>query len=301
MRQKTLKENSSIKDRLEYLYVEHAIIDQKDSSVEILRGSSSIPVPIASIACLILGPGVSITHAAIVAISDSGCLLVWSGERMRTMYATGLQENRNSRNILRQATYWADPDKHLLVVRRLYQKRFPDKDMTNLSIQQMQGAEGIRVKNIYVKYAKEYGVPWTERKYNRDDWEGQEDIQKALTIGNKLLYHVCHAAIMALGFSPVIGFIHTGIMRSFVYDIADLYKAEVVIPLAFWSISQGSKPEDMRDNVRGKMQEIQLLKRLERDLGTLFDTAGEEGETDEGALWRPEGNVESGRNYGHQA
>lgn len=300
MKQKSLKENSSIKDRLEYLYVEHAIIDQKDSSVEIRQGANSIPIPIASIACLILGPGVTVTHAAIVAISDSGCLLIWSGEHMRTMYATGIQDNRSSRNILRQIAYWADPDKHLLVVRRFYQRRFPEKNMDGWSIRQMQGAEGVRVKNTYLTCAKEYGVTWTERQYNRDDWEGQEDIQKALTIGNKFLYNVCHAAIVALGFSPVIGFIHTGMMRSFVYDIADLYKADIVIPLAFSNTANGKQPEEMRESVRKKMQEKQLIRVIEKDLEKLFDEVDEEGQTDEGELWGPNGNIPAGRNYGNK-
>ncbi len=295
MKQTTLKENAILTDRLEYIYIECARIDVRNSSVCIIRKTEIVPLPIASIVCLILGPGTTITHRAIEAISDSGCLVVWGGEHARAYYATGMQPERSSKNLLTQAKYWADPKLHMAVVQMMYKERFPDMDMRAMSLEQLRGAEGIRMQRLYHEYAETYHIEWSGRRYDRDNWDEQDQIQQYLSIGNKLLYNVCHAAIITLGFSPVIGFIHTGTMRSFVYDIADLYKADITIPVAFECCSKCVDQAGLREMIRARMQDQRLLKRIEKDCKNLFATDSDDiGELQ---LWDGAENRAAGLNY----
>lgn len=302
MKQNGAKENAVLEDRIEYLYIEHAIVEQCDSSVCIIQGRNRTPVPIANIACLILGPGTSITHRAIEAMTDSNCLLVWSGEEMRSFYAVGIEENRTSKNFLFQAKCAMDAKLHLKVVRKMYEMRFPDKNMNRMSLDQMRGYEGKRIKELYQQFACEYNVDWNGRVYDRNNWDGQDDINKALTIGNKLLYNVIHAAIVTLGYSPTIGFIHTGTMRSFVYDIADLYKTNIVIPTAFKVVGRGFTDlgSNIRMSIREKMEEQKLLKHIVHDLKELFgnnDHSSTQVSYEQGYLWDLNNTVLSGVNH----
>lgn len=297
MKQNTLKENAMLTDRSAYLYIEHAIVEQESSSISIIQGNRHTPVPIASLCCLLLGPGVSVTHRAIGAIAESGCLVVWVGENYRAFYANGIDENRSSKNFLRQMECATDPVKHLQVVRWMYKQRFPNVNMRGMDLEQMRGAEGKRMKELYQKYADMYQVQWKGRQYD-DEWDSQEPIQQAITVGNKLLYNVCHAAILALGFSPTIGFIHTGTMRSFVYDISDLYKSEIVIPTAFRSVSQTENTALFRLRVKNKIEEYDLLSKIGKDLYTMFDICkSNDKQEDQGYLWAGNQTVLGGFNY----
>ena len=261
-------------DKISYLYVEHCRIEQEDSSIVLQQKGTRTPIPIGVIACLICGPGTTVTHRAIQACGDNQTLLVWSGEQMRTFYASGMYENKSSQNLLRQIDYFSNKHKHLEVARRMYANRFPGLDMSGMNMNQMRGAEGTRMKKLYQKLASEYNVQWNNRNYKSQDFDAQDDINKALTYGNHLLYNVCHAAIVTLGFSPAIGFIHSGSMRSFVYDVADLYKEFITITPAFRIMSDGYHVDlgsDIRQAVRAAMQEHKLLKCVTKDLYKMFE------------------------------
>ena len=150
-------------------------------------------------------------------------------------------------------------------------------------------------------YADKYNIPWNGRVYKSEKtWNEQDDIQKAITLGNQLLYNVCHCAVLMLGFSPTIGFIHTGTMRSFVYDLADLYKADIVIPTAFEIASSTSSElveSKMRERCREKMEEYKLWKRIITDMKDMFGSAKEDKEM-KTELWNgKEGTVKAGYNF----
>lgn len=260
-----------LEDRTEYLYIEHAIIKQDDMSICILQGNQKIPVPAARIACIILGPGTSITHRAVCTISECKCLLIWSGENLSSYYATGFEKDRLSKNILKQIRYYSDPELHLKVVQKMYGMRFKGIKTDGMSIEQMRGMEGLRVKEIYALYAEQYGISdWNGRITKMVDFKEQDLTNQLLSIGNQFLYNIVRAAIYMLGFSPVIGFIHTGHMDSFVYDMADLYKAEYIIPAAFELAAKKAGFKDMRQKICYKMQEERFLKQISRDLNDLF-------------------------------
>ena len=88
------------------------------------------------------------------------------------------------------------------------------------------------------------------------------------------LYGLAHAVIVALGCAPGLGFVHVGHECSFVYDIADLYKAEVTIPIAFEVAAQA--PEDLRRRVRDAMVEHHILERMVHDIRWLLLTEEEQ-------------------------
>ena len=231
-----LRELPKLRDSISFLYFEHAVISQQDTSIVVINNDGKIPVPISSITCMLLGPGTSITHAAVKTIVENGCQLVWCGEKASRFYAYGLGKTRSSANLMLQAKLFADSVSHMAVVRRMYAIRFPKVSTEGLSLDQIRGMEGVRVRQTYQIEAKRCGVNWTTRKYRQIDWDESDDINRALSLANTVLYGVCHAAIVALGFSPGLGFIHTGKMLSFVYDVADMYKTTITIPAAFEAV-----------------------------------------------------------------
>jgi len=296
------------RDGLSYLYVEHCKIDQESQSIAIHDQSGMVPVPCANLALVLIGPGVSITHAAITALADNGCLAAWCGEGGVRYYASGMGETRSSANLLHQARKWADEKSHMDVIRRMYQMRFSDRLEESLTLRQIRGKEGLRVREAYARASETYGVPWDGRNYNRSSWEEADTVNKALSVANSCLYGICHAAIVTAGFSPALGFIHTGNMLSFVYDVADLYKTEITIPLAFEEVakSEANLERRIRRSCRDRFVSNRLLERIIPDIQSvlMLPKRGEgknKEETEEepppaGWLWEPNGEfVEGGR------
>lgn len=301
---KNLQELPKLKDSISYLYVEHAVIEQEDSAIVAIRADGWIPIPVASVTCLLLGPGTSITHAAIRAICDNGCMAVWCGERATRFYAAGVGETRSAANLLRQARMCMDEEQHMNVVRRMYEIRFPKMNTSGMTLQQIRGLEGRRVRKAYEMAGKINGVKWNKRTYKQEDWDASDPINRALSEANAMLYGLCHAAIVSLGYSPGLGFIHTGKALSFVYDIADLYKAETTIPAAFAAVkaSAGDLSKAVRLQCRDEFARSRILSRVASDIATvLADTPVEDDENavQVGDLWSGQNStVAGGKNYG---
>ena len=188
-----------LRDSLSFLYIEHAIIEQDNLSIRAIRADGTVPIPIAAMTVLMLGPGVSITHAAIKAICDNGCTVVWCGENASRFYAVGMGETRSADNLLHQATLCMDEKRHMQVVRKMYERRFPDMDCSDLSLSQIRGMEGVRVREAYRLFSKQYGVPWTKRDYKTTSWEDASPINRALSTANNVLYSICQGAIVSMG------------------------------------------------------------------------------------------------------
>ena len=288
-----------VRDSWSYLYVEHCGIDQEDKAIAVHDVNGKVPVPCATLSLLMLGPGTKITHAAMRALAENGCSVVWVGEEGVRCYAQGMGETRSARNLLRQAKLWADPALHLRVVRRMYEVRFPGPLDESLTLRQIRGKEGIRVRESYAQASRETGVEWHGRSYQRTSWENADPVNRALSAANSCLYGICHAAIVSAGYSPALGFIHTGKMLSFVYDVADLYKADTTIPAAFRAAAEGGSGLEgrVRRMCRDTFQERRLLAQIVGDIDRvlLVDQAGSEvpeGDYDSdealpGGLWDP--------------
>lgn len=289
-----------VRDSLSYLYVEHCKVDQEAKAIALHDAKGKVPVPCASLTLLMLGPGTSVTHAAIRALADNGCLVLWTGEEGVRMYAQGMGETRSARNLLRQAYLSSDPSRRLAVVMRMYRMRFAEPLDPELTLQQIRGKEGIRVREAYAQASRETGVAWSGRSYQRSDWHSADPVNRALSAANSCLYGVCHAAIVSAGYSPALGFIHTGKMLSFVYDIADLYKADITIPLAFRAAVEGADSLEgrVRRACRDAFHESRLLQRIVPDIDRLLEPERADGDevgdfdSDEalpGGLWDPDG------------
>lgn len=269
-----LHELPKLRDSLSYLYVEHAVLNRKDHAIEYIREDEGrVMIPVAALSVLLLGPGTKITHAAIRTLSDNGCAVVWVGEEGTKFYAQGMGETRRSYHLLRQAEFSCDPQKRLGVVRRMYQKRFSEPLSEDLTLEQIRGMEGARVRSCYYQSGRQYGVKWHGRSYDRGDWGNSDPINRALSAAHALLNGLCHTAIVSGGYSPALGFIHTGKQLSFVYDIADLYKAEITIPLAFQTVAEGTEKVEarVRTACREKFRTAKLLERILPDIDSLLD------------------------------
>ena len=256
----------------------------------------------ASVTCLLLGPGVSVTHAAIKAMAENGCMVVWCGEYGSRYYAFGMGETRSAANLLLQAKLCMDPDAHMAVVRRMYEIRFPKVPTKGLTLQQIRGMEGVRVRQTYQTEAKRCGIKWSARNYKQTDWDASDDVNRALSCANAILYGVCHAAIVSLGFSAGLGFVHTGKALSFVYDIADLYKTETSIPAAFESVrAKSEEPErQVRLFMRQRITKAGIMKRIAGDIAWIFNVPSEsepENGFGAGSLWDADGEIEGGKNH----
>ncbi len=299
---KDLRELPKLRDSISYVYLEHAIIEQENLSIEVRQGKNRMPLPVSSLTCLMLGPGVSITHAAIRTATENGCMIVWCGECGARFYASGNGETRSSKNILLQAKYCMDEELHMRVVRRMYELRFPKMDCTNLTLQQIRGMEGVRVRSAYKAAAKIHGIAWNKRSYKDTDWDASDPLNRSLSAANAILYSVCQAAIISLGYSTALGFVHTGKMLSFVYDIADLYKVDTTIPAAFEAVKLcAENPESkIRALCRRSFHSARLMQRIAEDLAWLFEGDENEHQDFQGAgdLWNEDGTVTAGgRNH----
>lgn len=306
MEKPSLQELPQITNRLTFLYLEHCQLSREDSAILVRDEQGAVRIPAAAISTLLLGPGTSVTHRAIELIGDAGVGIVWVGEHGVRFYASGRPLTHRAHLLMRQAELVSNQRLHLEVVRKMYQLRFPGEDVSKLTTQQLRGREGSRVRQAYRKASKEWGVEWNGRNYDPDDFAGGDLVNQALSAGNACLYGLAHAVITALGCSPGLGFIHVGHECSFVYDVADLYKAEITIPIAFEMAAK--KPEDfssaVRRRVRDEISSKHLLEQMVKDIRALF-LEGEKGvndvEIDVTYLWdSKQGTVENGRSYAEE-
>lgn len=290
-------------DRLSFVYLERCTVHREDNAITAQDERGTVHIPAATLGALLLGPGTRVTHQAMVLMAESGSTAVWVGERGVRYYAHGRSLARSSRLLEAQAHLVTNQQSRLRVARDMYEMRFQGEDVTTLTMQQLRGREGARVRKRYRELAAEYKVEWDKRDYDSEDFATGSPINQALSAANTSLYGVVHAVIVALGCSPGLGFVHTGHVRSFVFDIADLYKAEISIPVAFRVAAE--QPEDIggvtRRAVRDAVSDGQILARCAKDIRRLLmpsRTEEPDWEADVVQLWDGgDRRVEAGRSY----
>ena len=221
-------------------------------------------IPVGSVVCIMLEPGTRVSHAAVKLAAVTGTLLIWVGESGVRLYSAGQPGGARSDKLLYQAKLALDEELRLKVVRKMFEFRFGEPAPTRRSVDQLRGIEGARVRKIYQTMAKQYGVEWRGRKYDPKDWAAGDTINQCLSAATACLYGVTEAAVLAAGYAPAIGFIHSGKPLAFVYDIADLFKFETVVPVAFQIAAKGSaKPDrDVRIACRDSFRKTRLLKKI---------------------------------------
>lgn len=278
-----LKQVPRVDQRLTFLYLEHCKVHCEDSAVKVIDKNGIYLIPSALLSVLLLGPGTDITHKAIMLIGDGGTSIVWVGENGIRYYASGSPLTRSSVFIERQASIFSNQRSHLKAAKKMYSKRFDD-DVSKMTIQQLRGIEGSRMKKEYNRWAEQYGVPWSGRI---QDFDKSDLPNKLISVGTSCLYGLAYSVITALGLSPALGFIHKSHSKSFVLDIADIYKTTTVIPLAFKLASQNSENaiEIMRRNCRDCFRENKILETMVRDIKDILDLSTVDNEFADEVVW----------------
>ncbi|GAA4242351.1 type I-E CRISPR-associated endonuclease Cas1e [Actinomadura meridiana] len=262
-----------LQDRISSVYVERSHVDRDENAVVVINRRETVRVPAALVAVLLLGPGTRITHGAVNLLGDSGTAICWVGQQGVRLYASGLGPARGAGLLHRQAYLVTRPKERLNVARAMYGLRFPGEDVSNATMQQLRGREGTRIRKLYKTHAQRTGVTWNRREYKAGEAQAAgDDLNRLLSAANAALYGICYAVIVGLGASPGLGFVHTGSAISFVLDIADLYKADYTIPLAFDLAAQGLTDErDARTGLRDLIAENRLLGRIVHDVKALLN------------------------------
>ncbi|MBI3045717.1 MAG: type I-E CRISPR-associated endonuclease Cas1 [Betaproteobacteria bacterium] len=254
-----------IKDRLSVLYVEKGNLDVLDGAFVVVDVTGvRTHIPVGGVACLMLEPGTRVSHAACALAGRVGTLLVWVGEAGVRLYSSGQPGGARADRLLYQAKLALDPDLRLKVVRKMYEMRFGEKPPERRSVEQLRGIEGARVREMYKRIARKYGVEWKARDYDPAKWDASDIPNRCLSSATSCLYGVTESAVLAAGYAPAVGFIHTGKPLSFVYDVADVYKFDTVVPVAFRVAArqQHNVEQAVRLGCRDVFRQTQLLERI---------------------------------------
>lgn len=231
-----------LKDRTSLVFVERAQLDVRDGAfVAVEADGTRMHIPVGGLACIMLEPGARISHAAVALAARAGTLITWVGEAGVRLYSAGQPGGARADRLLWQASIALDPAARLRVVRKMYEVRFGEAAPERRSIDQLRGIEGARVRKSYDLFAQMNGVSWQRRSYDVTDWEAGDVPNRCLSAATACLHGLTEAAVLAAGYAPAIGFLHTGKPLSFVYDIADLWKLETVVPEAFRIAGQHAK------------------------------------------------------------
>lgn len=265
-----------IKHRLSYIYVEKGHINVLDGAFVVVdREGTRTQLPMGSVTCMMLGPGTRVSHAAAALAARAGCILLWVGEGGVRVYSAGQPGGARSDRLLWQAALALDDKARLNVVRKMYELRFGEPAPQRRSIAQLRGIEGARVRALYKHLANQFGIPWRGRRYDVENWKAGDIINRCLSAATACLYGVTEAAILAAGYAPAIGFIHTGKPRSFVFDIADLVKFDTVVPVAFQVAKR--RPSFAARAVRLACRDVFVKEKIVKRLVPLIDEVLEAG------------------------
>ncbi len=255
----------AMKERISLVFIEKGQIDVKDGAFVVIdENGIRTHIPVGSIACIMLEPGTRVSHHAAALAARAGTLLVWVGEAGVRLYASGQPGGARSDRLLYQAKLALDETARLKVVRKMYEIRFGEVPPAKRSVQQLRGIEGARVKKTYQLLAKQYGVTWKGRRYNPDAWDVSDMPNRCISAATACLYGISEAAVLAAGYAPAIGFIHTGKPLSFVYDVADLFKFDDIIPQAFKIASHNYPDADRRVRLmcRDVFRQSKILRKI---------------------------------------
>jgi len=298
-----------IADALSFVYLDVVRVVQDSTGVcalvESPRGEERVYIPTAALSCVMLGPGTSITQPALTTFARHGTTVLCVGSGGVRCYSGMTADTLTTEWLEKQVRSWSDEQRRLEVATQMYVMRFGTRPPGDTNLAQLRGMEGQRVKALYRMLAAKYRIGRFKRSYDPADWDSQDPVNQALSAANTCLYGIVHAATLALGCSPALGFVHTGTQYAWIYDIADLYKAKLTIPLAF-SLHSSTQPErDARLKFREDLRLFRLLPTIVTDIQRLLDPEREAADSQPGDsmvnLWDPEaGSVPAGVNYGHE-
>ncbi len=263
------------RERWTPIYLEHGRLEVDDASVKWIGADRTVfRLPVAGLSVIMLGPGTTVTHAAIKACADCNTPVCWVGEEGMRFYAAGVNPTHDNARARLQAGIAAVPKRREEVARRMFRLRFGgETPVEGLAVKELRGMEGRRVKTLYAQMGARYGVTWKGRRYSPDNWDLADNINRAVSAANAALYALVTAVVCSLGYLPAIGFIHTDSMRAFVLDIADLYKPETTLPAAFEAVglNPDADTEAVIARLKTSIEQRHLLRRMPADIARLLE------------------------------
>lgn len=255
-------------------------------------GSDDMPsgdygIPFQTVSVIFLEPGSTVSHDALRLLARHGTGLVASGEEGVRFYASMPFGQDDSALARQQVRVWADKEQRIFVARRMYGWRLGEV-LPSADLNVLRGIEGARVKTLYRGLAKQFGLNWAGRRYDRDDPEAADRVNQALNHASAAIRAAAMIAVAATSTIPQLGFIHEDSSNAFCLDIADLYRESVCLPAAFRAVKQfeGNAGEPLERHARRSagraLREHQVIPSMIDRIKTLFGekAAREEGEAE---------------------
>lgn len=271
----TLADLPKIRDRYPFIYLEHGRVEIDDSSVKWISADREVfRIPAAVVSTILLGPGTSVTHEAVKILATLNTTVCWVGEDSLFFYAVGQTPTANTRNLKKQLMLASDPGSALSIARKMFSRRFPEVSLRGKKLKDLMVMEGARIQMLYASLAEKYHIAWKGRSYKPGEFELSDLTNQLITACNTALYGLISSVIHALGLSPRIGFVHSGSPLPFVYDVADLYKEQLVFDLAFSLTSELCGVYDryrVLESFRERVISFDLMKKCPEDINSLLE------------------------------
>jgi len=282
-----------ITDRVSFMYVDAAAVRQDETGIVAYSKDSKVRIPCATMLTLFLGPGTSLSQQAALTLARHGTTVVWSGNEGTGISATVRPLASSAAYAQAQATAWADETCRHSVAFKMFEMRFPGTNIPpDTTLDQLRGMEGQRVKATYATLRRIHHLPDWRRVHDR---ENADPVNAAMNVANSMLYDVASAVIGALGMSPALGFIHSGNIRAFSLDLADMYKMETAAVSAFACALSPNPTKDVRRSMRSYLSDFRVHAGMVKILHELFPV-DKAADVDRNDLTATTGTVEGGWN-----
>lgn len=261
-------EQIRLEDRLSFLYLEYCLVRQdRTGVVAISRGEETAPgelaavpektriqLPVGGLAVLMLGPGTSISQPAATSCARAGVVILFTGAGMTNSYCLATPLTSTSKWAIAQARLVSNEARQRDAAVKLYKHQLGLDDLGVTSIKAMRGVEGKIIRNLYKQQAAKHKIRGFKRDTNAPD-----AVNMGLNLANSILYGCAAAACSAIGVNPALGVIHRGNSRSLLFDLADLYKPTVSIPIAFQHAFEPDFSQRIRQDIRGEIKNRKIL------------------------------------------
>jgi CRISPR-associated protein Cas1 len=237
--------------------------------------SGDYSIPFQTVSVIFLEPGSTVSHDVLRLLARHGTGLVASGEEGVRFYASMPFGQDDSALARQQVRVWADKEQRIFVARRMYAWRLGEV-LPSADLNVLRGIEGARVKTLYRGLAKQFGLNWAGRRYDRDDPEAADRVNQALNHASAAIRAAAMIAVAATSTIPQLGFIHEDSSNAFCLDIADLYRESVCLPAAFRAVKQfeGNADEPLERHARRSagraLREHQVIPSMIDRIKTLF-------------------------------
>jgi len=270
-------------DRHGLLYLEYGRLSVEDGTLRFVAAQSETldagdyAIPYQAVSMILLGPGTSLTQDVLRLCARHGVLIAAVGEGGVKSYTAPPMGQGRSDVARLHAERWADPGLRLDTARRLYAWRF-GRVLPHRDIETLRGIEGARMKESYRLVAQRFGIEWHGRRYDRDNPEAADLPNQAVNHAATFVEAAADIAVAAVGALPPLGFIHEGSSNAFTLDIADLWRVEVTLPLAFASVQavksgkgDASIEREVRKRAARLFRQEKLIPKMIDRIKALFD------------------------------